>query len=569
MEFAPPTWSELAHGARPPSPPAELDPSDWGTGWQHEVASRVEAHHRASVIFPKRRREGESIAQVSEWTVGKSAFLNRSTAFVQGFVAPLSPLASPSQLTCVDVAACRTPLATIAQRAPREGCWPQDVTRQDHRQGQNFKPPEECAAAARARIPQLEAALAALGNSTGPEVVALQQALKKAHTVERMSTVCREEREEDCLYRPRTGSRDEVARGRQGPFGATQEGGRNCAARATDCATDSSKHFWGCPEVAGNGGTTSIREGRVVEEEGQSTVARRFRVCVRRGSDPMAGRSPERYERCIDGGERWGSGQDGCSRERGHQSVEAVDWAIWCRRECHASVHGGEHRPVSQKLRLVVHRCGFLGCRVGEASNPGPVQTRQARRAEHDRLTARRQTQVDVSSDEEEPIVRPNIGRHVVARTNLAHGSVDDSDDAPVGRGTQIRTGESGVPDAFVGTPSMLVSCPAPDVGFTAPRKKLRIRKVRESQASTVVAVESSEPSLCPVPRMPSVDSVSPQVQVERAGSQVTGFAMGRFAVFATEVEDDGVRVGEGVHRPGFTNIGAVTLWPCHVLFLR
>ena len=61
------------------------------------------------------------------------------------------------------------------QRQPRP---PQNVTRQD--QGQNFKPPEEYAAAARARIPQLEAALTALGNSTGPEVVALQQALKKA-----------------------------------------------------------------------------------------------------------------------------------------------------------------------------------------------------------------------------------------------------------------------------------------------------------------------------------------------------------------------------------------------------
>ena len=178
--------------------------------------------------------------------------------------------------------------------------------------------------------------------------------------------------------------------------------------------------------------------------------------------------SPERHEQCIDGGERWGSGKDGCSREQGHQSVEAVDWAIWCRREWHVSVHGGEHRPVSQKLRLVVHRCGFLGCRVGEASNPGLVQTRQARRAEHDRLTARRQTQIDVSSDEEEPTVRPNIGRHVVARTNGAHGSVDDSDDAPVGRGAQIRTGEPGVPDAFVGTRSMLVSCPVLDVGFVA-----------------------------------------------------------------------------------------------------
>ena len=135
----------------------------------------------------------------------------------------------------------------------------------------------------------------------------------------------------------------------------------------------------------------------------------------------MAGRSTERHERRIDCGERRGSGQDGCSRERGHQSAQAVDWAIWCRREWHASVHGGEHRPVIQKLRLVFHRCGFLGCRVGEASNPGPVQTRQARRAEHDRLTARGQTQVDVS--DEEPTIRPNIGRHVVARTDRAHGA--------------------------------------------------------------------------------------------------------------------------------------------------
>ena len=94
----------------------------------------------------------------------------------------------------------------------------------------------------------------------------------------------------------------------------------------------------------------------------------------------------------------------------------------------------------------------------------------------------------------------------------------------------------------LVGTPSMLVSCPEPHVGFSAPQKKLRIRQVRESQAGTVVAVESSEPSLCPVPRMPSmVDSVSPQVQVEPAGSQVAGFPMGRFAVVAAEVEDDGV----------------------------
>ena len=35
------------------------------------------------------------------------------------------------------------------------------------------------------------------------------------------------------------------------------------------------------------------------------------------------------------------------------------------------------------------------------------------------------------------------------------------------------------------------------------------------------------------------MDSVSPQVHVERAGSQAVGFTVGRFAVFAAEVEDD------------------------------
>ena len=66
--------------------------------------------------------------------------------------------------------------------------------------------------------------------------------------------------------------------------------------------------------------------------------------------------------------------------------------------------------------RLIAHQCGLSGCRVGEASNPGPVQTRQARRM--DRLIS----EGDPSSDEE-MLVRPNCGRHVVPRTALgSHG---------------------------------------------------------------------------------------------------------------------------------------------------
>ena len=62
-------------------------------------------------------------------------------------------------------------------------------------------------------------------------------------------------------------------------------------------------------------------------------------------------------------------------------------------------------------IRAIVHQCGLLGCRVGEASNPGPVQTRQARRLERSRRGGLESTQVDPV---EESLVRSNSGRHVV-----------------------------------------------------------------------------------------------------------------------------------------------------------
>ena len=116
----------------------------------------------------------------------------------------------------------------------------------------------------------------------------------------------------------------------------------------------------------------------------------------------------------------------------------------------------GQHGDVNAEGDHCLHRCGCLGCRVGEASNPGPVQTRQARRAEHDQVigdtaqdsvsTTRRRrrrlrplpwswdsdtepdgpvhapqarrscpcTQVDTSSSEE----HSNHGRRVVPRTD-------------------------------------------------------------------------------------------------------------------------------------------------------
>ena len=54
--------------------------------------------------------------------------------------------------------------------------------------------------------------------------------------------------------------------------------------------------------------------------------------------------------------------------------------------------------PVS---RVRDHRCGYEGCRVGEASNPGPVVTRQGSRSMRQLSVPRTDTQIDVSSDEQ------------------------------------------------------------------------------------------------------------------------------------------------------------------------
>ena len=181
-------------------------------------------------------------------------------------------------------------------------------------------------------------------------------------------------------------------------------------------------------------------------------------VCAER-CDELVARSPSRTARGFVAGRfaaRDGLGQsDGRRRGSPHRDHESAAF-ISC-----------QHDRV---VNLVTHQCGFVGCRVGEASNPGPVQIGQARRLEtaldsarHPGPTSRRRrrralpwswesdtesdtdpgrgavdssnpgpvltrerraeacydTHIDVSSDEE-PLVRPNMGRDVVARTEAS-----------------------------------------------------------------------------------------------------------------------------------------------------
>ena len=51
-----------------------------------------------------------------------------------------------------------------------------------------------------------------------------------------------------------------------------------------------------------------------------------------------------------------------------------------------------------------MHQCGFVGVRVGEASHPGPrVRDKHRRRV--------------ASSSDDEPLIRPIVGREVIPRT--------------------------------------------------------------------------------------------------------------------------------------------------------
>ena len=162
--------------------------------------------------------------------------------------------------------------------------------------------------------------------------------------VARVRTFCRAEGEEN-RFPPRASPRNEVARGRKGTVGETQEGGRHIATRTTDSA----QPCFGGPEVVGIGCSTPDRESRVAE----ATIARRLCLCFRRGADSMDRRSSERHERCSESRECRRGGQDSGSIERRHHPIKAVDRATVCRsRSCLP-----RHTNVGFDRRCAKRRC--------------------------------------------------------------------------------------------------------------------------------------------------------------------------------------------------------------------
>ena len=82
LGFDPPTWEDLAHGARPPpAEPEDMEP--WsGRGWQHVAASKVEFQHRA---------EPQSAGEVAGWSRGRCGPLCCSNASSHSHSSPFVP----------------------------------------------------------------------------------------------------------------------------------------------------------------------------------------------------------------------------------------------------------------------------------------------------------------------------------------------------------------------------------------------------------------------------------------------------------------------------------------------
>ena len=118
--------------------------------------------------------------------------------------------------------------------------------------------------------------------------------------------------------------------------------------------------------------------------------------------------------RCWSG---WQTGHDCCSHcQEHHRSIAHFEFYHGRNQEplsrIGASVHGHQHGAVrGSKEARTTSKYWLRGTRVGEASNPGPHRFHRLRRG----TSSNGPSPVAVSSDEE-PLVRPNMGRDVLPR---------------------------------------------------------------------------------------------------------------------------------------------------------
>ena len=130
--FDPPSWQDLANGARPPY--HDLDDQEPGVvhhGWQHEAASRVERDFRERRLMPRLADHERALLRSQNGPFAGLAFCAAPASFSPEliricfgcFVCVVYVSPCPSLFAHVDVAVFLTLLATIGRRVPELGYW--------------------------------------------------------------------------------------------------------------------------------------------------------------------------------------------------------------------------------------------------------------------------------------------------------------------------------------------------------------------------------------------------------------------------------------------------------------
>ena len=267
--------------------------------------------------------------------------------------------------------------------------------------------PDSIREAARIRVMKLEKALEVMGDSQGPAVECLRSELEKAKLASRRRPI-NVEVDECRKFIARSGKRiDDLDEERTQEMVSLTQGRARLHRLEAEQVSDSvapppqtiPPSDWQTEMDVLKAKLAAMEEER--DEAVRDTARKRQAVGPRGRSIPAMAHFGPSGTRRLDAGPSFRSA--GC-HDRGGRSTSLGDHIEDGRRGRVFAANDRQFHGVMREDRSARSRdsrYGLRGVRVGEASNPGPVQTRQARRAEHDRVIADRRV---VHREDDEPL---------------------------------------------------------------------------------------------------------------------------------------------------------------------
>ena len=183
-------------------------------------------------------------------------------------------------------------------------------------------------------------------------------------------------------------------RGRRKSVAEVEEAGNRSSSPRTSPSFRGGWTATACSAVANR--TRRIRQDGARASSGESIEER---TCLARGFCPAHGRGTRTVDVC----QTVGDARRHCRRAHSMQvgcickDIGKLDTQSFQREQ---------HGPLMWAPRLIRHQCGFLGVRVGEASNPGPPKGQQNKRHRSRCWNGARDQQQLVSSDDEPLVAR-------------------------------------------------------------------------------------------------------------------------------------------------------------------